>query len=52
MFGHPKNVDYNKSMRLYDWNDKLSRHLEREEIVSYSIVGGVMLIAFILASIV
>ena len=50
MFGHPYNVHYNKSMRLYDWKDKDSRHLEGEEIVAYVILVGVMLIPFILAS--
>jgi hypothetical protein len=51
MFGHPNNVHYNKSTRLYDWKDKLSRHLEAEEIVAYVILAGAMLIPFSLASI-
>jgi hypothetical protein len=51
MFGHPNNVHYNKSTRLYDWKDKLTRHLEGEEIVAYVILAGVMLIPFTLASI-
>jgi hypothetical protein len=51
MFGHPNNVHYNKSMRLYDWKDKLTRHLEAEEIVAYVILAGVMFIPFTLVSI-
>ena len=51
MLGHPNNVHYNKGMRLYDWKDKFTKHLEAEEIVAYVILAGVMLIPFILASI-
>ena len=51
MFGHPSNVHYNKNMRLYDWKDKLTRHLEAEEIVAYVILAGVMLIPFTLVPI-
>jgi hypothetical protein len=51
MFGHPNNVHYNKSVKLYDWKDKFSRHLEGEEIVAYGILVSVMLIPFIIASI-
>ncbi len=49
MFGHPNNVHYSKSMRLYDWKDNYSRHLMTEEIVASVILGGVLVIPFILA---
>ena len=51
MFGHPNNVHYNKSMRLYDGEDKFSMLLEAEEIVAYGIIGILTFFAFILASI-
>jgi len=52
MFGHPKNVVYDKGMKVFESKDPDSRLLEKEEFLIISIftaiVLGVLLIAYVL----
>jgi len=51
MLGHPKNVMYDKGMKVFDDRDSDTRLLEKEELLIISvftaIVLGALLIAYI-----
>ncbi len=52
MFGHPKNVVYDKGMKVFDDRDHDVRLLEIEEVVIIgiftAIVGAALLIAYLI----
>jgi len=49
MFGHTKTADYDKKMHVFDWKDKDSKHLEKEEIALIGIFTGIVVIALFVA---
>jgi len=47
MFGHPKNIVYDKGMKVFDSKDRESRLLEKEEFLIISIFTAIVLAALL-----
>jgi hypothetical protein len=48
MFGHPKNVVYDKGIKVFDSKDRDSRLLEKEELLIISIFTAIVLAALLI----
>ncbi len=48
MFGHPKNVVYDKGMKVFDARDPDTKLLETEEIVVISIFTAIVALALLI----
>jgi len=49
MFGHSKNVVYDKGMKVFESKDRDSRLLEKEEFLIISIFAAIVLAALLIA---
>jgi len=47
MFGHSKNIVYDKGMKVFDSKDSESRLLEKEELLIISIFTAIVLAALL-----